>query len=291
MSMPGPNWIEANQHDLMEAVGEVRTALDRAIKGKAFDAIDNQVAEPASPSHSVLQTLCSAFGLSRFERAVLLMCAGVELDGRFSSLCGAAQGDPAKAFPTFSLALATLPEPHWSALTPVAPLRRWRLIECENQPGASLLTSRLRIDERVLHFLTGIQYLDERLAGLLEPVAGDQLVSSHQAVAREIAAIWTQVHGQPPLVQLCGADPATRRAIAAAACSAHSLRLYALAAEHIPASAAELDAFIRLWEREVTLSAAALCVETETLDRSDAKTFAQVSRLLESVRGAAILAA
>jgi len=104
MSMPGPNWIEANQHDLMEAVGEVRTALDRAIKGKAFDAIDNQVAEPASPSHSVLQTLCSAFGLSRFERAVLLMCAGVELDGRFSSLCGAAQGDPAKAFPTFSLA-------------------------------------------------------------------------------------------------------------------------------------------------------------------------------------------
>jgi len=292
MSMPGPNWIEANQHDLMEAVGEVRTALDRAIKGKAFDAIDNQVAEPASPSHSVLQTLCSAFGLSRFERAVLLMCAGVELDGRFSSLCGAAQGDPAKAFPTFSLALATLPEPHWSALTPVAPLRRWRLVEYDHQLDASLLTARLRIDERVLHFLTGIQYLDERLANMLEPIGGDELVSSHQLVARDIAAIWAQEdYGQLPLIELCGADAVTRRAIVAAACSAHSLRLYALAAEHVPASAAELEAFIRLWEREMTLSAAALCVETDAVDRNDAKTVAQVSRLLELVRGVLVVAA
>ena len=93
------------------------------------------------------------------------MCAGVELDGRFASLCAAAQDDAARDFPTFSLALAGLPDPHWSAVTPAAPLRRWRLIECDNQPGASLVTSRLRIDERVLHFLTGIQYLDERLAG------------------------------------------------------------------------------------------------------------------------------
>jgi hypothetical protein len=291
MSATQPDWIEANQRDLLAAIGEVRAALDRTAKGEARSDPDNGVAEQSPASPSAVRTLCSAFGLSPFERAILLMCAGVELDGQFASLCAAAQEDPARAFPTFSLALAALPEPHWSALTPVAPLRRWRLIECENQPGASLLTSRLRIDERVLHFLTGIQYLDERLAGLLQPVGDDQLVPSHQSVAREIAAIWMRADGQPPLIQLCGADPATRRTIAAIACSAHSLRLYALAAEHVPASAAELDAFIRLWEREVTLSAAALCVETDALDRNDAKTVAQVSQLLESVRGAVVLAA
>jgi hypothetical protein len=219
------------------------------------------------------------------------MCTGIELDGRFASLCADAQGDPARAFPTFSLALAGLPEPHWSAVTPTAPLRHWRLIECENQPGASLLTRRLRIDERVLHFLTGIQYLDERLAGLLEPVTGEPLVSSHQSVAREIAAIWTQTPVEPPLVQLCGADRATRRAIAGGACAAHSLRLYALAAEHVPATATELDAFIRLWEREVTLSAAALCVEADAVDRNDVKSAAQVSHFLEAVRGVVVLAA
>jgi hypothetical protein len=289
MSAAESNWIETNQRDLMAAIGEVRVALERAAKGAAIEGTCNLEETSAAPSG--VQALCSAFGLSRFERAVLLMCAGVELDVRFAAVCGAAQGDPARAFATFSLALAALPEPHWSALTPVAPLRHWRLVEYDQQPAASLLTSKLRIDERVLHFLTGIQYLDERLSGLLEPIGSDQLVSSHQLVAREIAAIWAQDYGQPPLIQLCGADPATRRAIVAAACSAHSLHLYGLAAEHVPASATELDAFVRLWEREMTLSAAALCVETDAVDRNDTKTVAPVSQLLELVRGVVVIAA
>src|SRR5215470_16153793 len=158
MTAAEPNWIEINQRELMTAVGEVRLVLDRAAKGPPLEATDNlergdnkgAMQTPAAPS--AVQVLCSAFGLSRFERAVLLMCAGVELDGRFAALCAAAQGDPARTFPTFSLALAALPAPHWSAVTPSAPLRRWRLIDCENNSGSSLLTSRLRIDERVLHF-------------------------------------------------------------------------------------------------------------------------------------------
>jgi hypothetical protein len=291
MSAAETTWIEANQRDLMAAIGEVRIALDRVAKGEPGLGASDTTAAPTSVAPSAAQALCSAFGLSRFERAILLMCAGVELDGRFAGLCAAAQGDPAREFPTFNVALAGLPEPHWSAVTPAAPLRRWRLIECENQPGAPLLTSRLRIDERVLHFLTGIQYLDERLMTLLEPVEGDRLASSQQSVAREIASIWTRTDGQFPLIQLCGSDAATRRSIAAAACSALPLQLYALAAGHVPASAPELDAFTRLWHREVALSAAALCVETESLDRNDPKAVAQVSRLLETVSGPILLAA
>ena len=288
MSAASPNWIEANQRDLLNAIGEVRVALDRIAKGEDGSAPHLDAVHQSSAVPSAVQALCSAFGLSRFERAILLMCAGVELDGRFASACATAQGDPARPFPTFSLALAALPEPHWSAVTPVAPLRRWRLVDCESQAGASLLTSRLRIDERVLHFLTGIQYVDERLAGLLEPVGADQLVTSHQSVARDIAAVWTDGHF--PLIELSGSDATTRRAIAAAACSALQLNLYALAAEQIPAGAAEFDTFLRLWQREVALGAVALCVETEFLDRSDAKAAAVVSRLMEMVRGAVVLA-
>ena len=70
------------------------------------------------------------------------------------------------AYPTFSLALAALPEAHWSALTPAGPLRRWRLIEVG--AGDTLINSQLRIDERVLHYLTGVSYLDARLQGLIE---------------------------------------------------------------------------------------------------------------------------
>src|SRR5215472_13209192 len=218
MSAADPTWIEANQRGLMAAIGEVRIALDRVAKGEtAPGAFDSTALAPTSGAPPAAQALCSAFGLSRFERAIVLMCAGIELDGRFASLCAAAQGDPARPFPTFSLAMAVLPEPHWSAVTPVAPLRRWRLIDCENNSGSSLLTSRLRIDERVLHFLTGIQYVDERLAGLLEPVEGEQLVTSHERVAREMAAVWTRRYGHSPLIQLYGSDAITRRSIAAAA--------------------------------------------------------------------------
>ena len=121
-----------------------------------------------------------------FERAILLLCAGMELDSSFAGLCATAHGDPTRPYPTFGLALATFDEPLWEALTPEAPLRRWRLIEITSQAGTLLTASPLRIDERILHFLTGIQYLDERLVGMIEPVPADSdLVPSHQSPCPE----------------------------------------------------------------------------------------------------------
>ena len=99
MSAPEPDWIELNQRELMAAVGEIRVALDRIAKGEAVEETGNQAAGQSSALPSALQTLCSAFGLSRFERAILLLCAGVELDGRFAALCAAAHRDPVQAFP------------------------------------------------------------------------------------------------------------------------------------------------------------------------------------------------
>src|SRR4051812_40067404 len=135
MNAPEPDWITANQRELTAAVGEIGAALDCLAKGEAAAAAESAAAEPGLAPPSAIEALCSAFGLSRFERAILLMCAGVELDGRFAGLCAAAQRDPVRTFPTFGLALAALPEPHWSALTPAAPLRRWRLIEFDGQPS------------------------------------------------------------------------------------------------------------------------------------------------------------
>jgi hypothetical protein len=277
-------WLEANQRDLMSALGEVRIALERS-------AAQGAQAEPAEerPQPAPLRILTTAFGLSRFERAILLLCAGMELDSRFAALCAAAEGERGRPYPSFGLALSVLPEPHWTAMIPAAPLRHWRLIECTIQSGGSLLTAPLRIDERVLHFLTGIRYLDERLSGLVEPVQDDQLVASHRDLARRIATTLSGSASPTPLIQLCGADAATRRAVAAGACGMLSLRLHAAAAEHVPPGAAELDAFARLWERETALDSAALYLEAESLDRADGKAVAQVSRLVELLRGPVLL--
>ncbi len=172
------NWTEANQRYLMSALDAVRATLEgrAAVKqetagrvGSPLPAEDGAhgVTRPTMPPPA-LEALCKLFGLSAFERAVLLMCAGMELDSKFAAMYAKTNGDPRRDYPTFSLALAALPDAHWNALTPEAPLRRWRLIEL--QLGSDLTQSRLRIDERVLHFLTGTPHLDERLIGLVEPM-------------------------------------------------------------------------------------------------------------------------
>src|SRR5215211_4904786 len=115
----------------------------------------------------------------------------MELDATLATLCAAAQGSPRLAYPTLGLALAALPEAHWNALTPAAPLRYWRLVEVGT--GDTLTTSPLRVDERVLHYLAGVTYLDERLQGLVEPVSAPaELPPSHRALVDRITALWSR---------------------------------------------------------------------------------------------------
>ena len=183
-----------------------------------------------------------AFGLSPFERDLLLLCAGAELETRIARLCG----DGRPALPSFALALAALAEPHWSAITPDAPLRRWRMIEPE--PGHPLTAAPLRIDERILHHLAGAGRLDADLAALSELVGAPAALPSSQQPAADALA---DAFG---LVVLEGADAATRRAVCAAAHAPAGRAVHALAAADLPAHAAERAALARRWEREAALT-------------------------------------
>src|SRR4051794_23040405 len=147
-------WTDANQRHLVAALARVRADLERHDGREEMGTIRARTPEPPaliSPGAAppALDVLATTFDLSPFERAVVLLCAGIELDAAFADLCAAARGDPARASPTFGLALAALESPHWSALTPAAPLRHWRLIEVVQQPGTPLTASPLRIDERI----------------------------------------------------------------------------------------------------------------------------------------------
>ncbi|MDN3292739.1 ATP-binding protein [Streptomyces ficellus] len=217
---------------------------------------------------AALDALVGCFGLTPFERDVVLLAAAAELDPTAASRCAAACGDPDRAHPTFSLALAALADPHWSALTPVAPLRRWRLVELDDE--TRLTTSRLRLDERILHFLVGTPYLDARLHGLLRRTAVPaSLPPSYDVAAGRVAAGWTGGAGQhaPLRVELVGGDPRSRADIAAAAARRSGLGLYAMAADDIPTDPAARDRLARLWQREAILLPAALLVEVGDLER------------------------
>lgn len=222
----------------------------------------------AGPGTAPLDALTACFGLTPFERDLVLLTAAHELEPTTAARCAAACGDPERAYPTFSLALAALDEPHWSALTPVSPLRRWRIAELDDE--SRLTTSRLRLDERILHFLLDSPYLDARLHGQLRrtPVP-DALPPSYDLAANRLAAGWTTGTSPdaPLLVQVTGGDLRSRADIAAAAAARSGLGLYAMGAEDVPTDPVERDRLARLWQREAILLPAALLVEVGELDR------------------------
>jgi AAA+ superfamily predicted ATPase len=300
----GSNWFVSNQQYLMTAVGVVREELKRyryslenhAAESKPedskFSASQEKLKQAAEnmPAPAALDTLCTLFGLSTFERNILILCAAMELDSSFAALCASIQNNPMRPYPTFSLTLAALPGAHWSAITPDAPLRYWRLIEVNT--GELLTVSPLSIDERVLHYLAGTPHLDERLAGLVEPLfAEGDLVPSHQNLADCLVRAWSQRTGTSafPFIQLYGEEVDAKRAVAVAACTKLRLDIKAMTAHTLPAAPGELDALIRLWEREAALSPCVLFLDCDNINTSDAARFNIVNRFIEHIIGMIII--
>lgn len=269
---------------LMEEVDRIRGYL----LGSPTGGSESERELPAE-----LKYLCQRLKLSRFERDLLLLCLGMELDPSFPSLCAQAQKDENLPWPTFQLALGTLPDASWEGLLTDAPLRFWSLIEIGK--GNTLLRSPLSLPERVMHFLCGLDCPDERLLGILDSEsAAYYLSASRQKLADQLARVLATPNLEGAAYQLYGANPVDRLSVATQACLILGRPLHVLAVERLPSASAELTAFIRLWQREVLLSGRILYIEYEndTLAESggDGRSLA-LSRVIEEVRGATILGA
>jgi hypothetical protein len=117
-----------------------------------------------------LDALCTRFGLSPFERWLVLLCAGVELDGEFANRCAAAPGSGGNSWPSLASPWPCCRRRIGMRWPPDAPLRHWRLIEIVG--NGALVANRLQIDQRILFFLTGVSQIDERLVSLVAPLGG-----------------------------------------------------------------------------------------------------------------------
>jgi hypothetical protein len=159
--------------------------------------------------------------------------------------------------------------------------------------GPSLVTSPLTIDERVLHYLTGVATLDRRLVGTWQPVtAPAQLAPSQQVLVRQMAAAWRQSGAQPlPVVQITGRDRPACWDVAAAACSTLGTGLYAVPADALPADSGDLAAAVRLAEREAALSGTALLLDCFDLDpAAETGRAAALRRFVEACHAPLVLA-
>jgi hypothetical protein len=254
---PSADWAERNQAHLMREFAVLRERL-----GVPNSPAPNATDPTPLGSSAAMDTLADLFELSAFERGLLLLCAGVEMDSTLAARCMEASGHPRRGCVTFSLALAALGRPHWSALAPSGPLRRFRLIELE--PGHGVTSAPLRIDERILHYLAGLNQLDHRLEDVLYSKAQpERLAAEHR---RELEkTIWPSIEGLSPatVLHFCGDDPAGQEDVAAAIATRMDRRLFVLRLEDTPATAEEIDEFIQLWAREMRLLPASLLLQWE----------------------------
>ncbi|MFC5569076.1 ATP-binding protein [Lysobacter yangpyeongensis] len=265
------DWSTANQALLAAELAWLRHGLEQQIddgqegggsvseRGPALArAVDD--ARNAMPAPAAIDIVAELFGLSDFERLVLLLCCGAELDAHIADACARLHGNAAARNASFGLALANLPEAHWSALTPSRPLRHWRLVEVD--AGLRLVDSPLRVDERVLHFIAGINALDARLRPLLTLREPPRLIAaSHEDLSKDIVARLLNSPHAAGLVHFDGDDLYGQQDLAASVAATLGSRLYTLRGEDLPGASNELDQLQVLWERESRLLPAVLLLQ------------------------------
>jgi ATPase family associated with various cellular activities (AAA) len=278
-------WVDANQRLLVAEIARLKRRLGVEADAEPLDAA-LVAARAAMPEPAAIDHLAGCCGLSAFERDVALLCAGVEMDAQLAAQCALATGESRRPGATFGLALASLEAPHWSALTPAGPLRRWRLIDVDDSAG--LARGLLRIDERILHYLAGANYLDVRLSSLLRPaLPPTTMAETQRAVADDARSIVeTAAAGESPLLWLTGDDAFGQADVAAGVAAALGLGLYVLQARDVPAGNAEIEALATLWQREAMLLGSALLVSGGTQPLP-----AAAVRFVEQLRGLVFISA
>jgi hypothetical protein len=272
------DWTSANQQLLVAEFARLRTLLGKQDTADAQAAVARRAARLHAPA--AIDILTERFALSPFERDIVLLAAGIEMDAAMAQACRDATGH---AFATFGLAMAALPDAHWSAVAPLEPLRRWRLIEVDD--SSSLTTGRLRLDERVLHHLAGLQFLDHRLLPLIShaPTTG-LMAGEHHQLAQALSQRLKAQPGPLPVVQLTGDDGHAQRDVACSVATALGAQVFCLPAQHIPTGVHECASLATLWQREAALLGGALLVTA-----ADGHA-AAVAALVQQLRGMVFVA-
>ncbi|HSI77830.1 MAG TPA: ATP-binding protein [Lunatimonas sp.] len=295
--MEREQWLEFNRRYLIASVNVIKAELSRyqiqADKnGDLTDADlalertkhDLRMQEEKLTVSPYLKTLVNVFHLSSFEEKILLMCIGVEIDVQFVQIIQKFQGDSGQS-PTLGLALAAFEDAHWSALSPDAPLRRWHLIELNNNSLLSQATC--RIDEHILHFVAGIESLDHHLQDFFKLVVPEaKLVSSHQILAEKLKKDLSSNYEDRknyPLLQLLGNSHKEKLNIIAVAFASHGLSTYRLPTQLIPHNYSELMEMVRLWNRDALLFGHVLFLDDSQDELQDQKTCQLITYMMENI--------
>ena len=224
---------------------------------EAIFALERELEEPAAELEP-LELLAARLGLVRLDRELLVLSLAPELDPGFEQLYAYVQDDASRRYATPHLAAALLSRDALRRLASDAPLRRLGLVSL-SATSEGWGSRPLRVDERVLWHLQGIDAMDPEMARQLRPVRDPAPVGSAAALADRLGELL--VGSSPwPLVQIVGPPHAGARAVAAAAAGRLGLSLVALAPQ-VAERCRERPALTALLEREAALLSLALWIE------------------------------
>jgi hypothetical protein len=260
--------LEQREIGIAAALAPVYAALARYAGRSVEDANSNIAGTALAP----LSRLVASFGLSSFERDVLLLCAGVEVDPRFAEVLATLPAILApQGRPSFALALGCLESAHWSAISPSGALRGWQLVE--SVAGDSMLTSPLRIDSRILLYLMDVPAADEAILPFIRPAVRCHGLRMQRNEAMELGIrYWLgslEQSNLPRPLLLAARTEQLRQAMAQEIAESCGFGLAILRASEIPSGATERDRLARRWAREAVLTASALYIESGSGDRPD----------------------
>jgi hypothetical protein len=243
--------------------------LGAAIATAERDAAERARAPGTAPP--ALETLAPLFGLSAFERDVVLLCLAAERDPTVEWLLAYVQDDATRRHVTPHLALALLagddPAAARASLGAAGILRRLRLVTLEPAAvsGPIAATRALALDERMVAYLGGVNRPDERVAEVMKPVTMPLLAPAQPALVERMVdwvGATSRRTGRWPVVNLVAGEDAGALELARAVVDHFARRLHTLDLTRLPALATpESPGLLRVLERDAALLRAAVYVE------------------------------
>jgi hypothetical protein len=221
--------------------------------------------------HLPLRDLARIFGLSRIECDVLLAALAPELDRKYERVYGYMHDDMSRKLPSIGLLMALSRAKDLTQRASVfdrqTPLLRYQLLHLTEDAGIQPFAARgLRLDERIVSYLLGVNFIDAGIAESLTPApraSGPSLITAaHRAASAAIAAaIGAEMQRggarRKLLVYLHGGVATTRDHVVRETAAATGLALLQVDAEQLAARSEGFAQSLFLLLRECLLGQAA----------------------------------
>ncbi|HLG13145.1 MAG TPA: ATP-binding protein [Blastocatellia bacterium] len=250
-----------------------------------------------------LARLSQTFSLTPFDERCILVCLAPELDRKYEKLFGYLHDDVTRRKPTVDLLLGLLCETAEeklaarAAFDPAAPLIKFRLLQMADgstDGPAPLLSRSVKLDDRIVNFLLGLDQIDSRLEPLTRVIAprSDHEFAAVVAEIKRRAANFVRSHlsdekssGRNLVFHLSGAYGSDARALATAICGELGVRLLVADLRKMTSASLGFEEAVWLLGRESLLQPAALCLENlDHLAAEDGSRDSELKAMADSIR-------